>query len=50
MGAVGGLASDEATRSVMSPTKPILKPGKCAGPEEWTPSASSSESKSIWKR
>ena len=47
LGEAGGLASDKAARSLISPTRPKLKPGSCADLEEWAPSGSSSESKSI---
>ncbi len=50
VGGAGGLASDEAVRSLIFPTRPKLKPGTWAGLEEWTPSGSSSESKLIRKR
>lgn len=50
LGGAGGLAFDEAVRSLISPTRPKLKPGTCAGAEELTPSDSSSDSKVIWKR
>ena len=37
LGEAGGLASDEAARSLISPTRPKLKPGSCADLEEWAP-------------
>ena len=37
LGEAGGLASDEAARSLISPTRPTLKPGSCADLEEWAP-------------
>lgn len=50
LGGAGGLASDVAFRSLISPTRPTLKLGICAGTEESIPSGSSSESKLISKR
>ena len=50
LGGAGGFASDKEVRSLMSFTKSKFKADTCAGPEEWTASGSSSESKLIWKR
>lgn len=50
LGVAGGFASGKEVRSLMSFTISQPEADTCAGPEEWTASGSSSESKLIWKR